>query len=351
MPWIPNHHGPEAKRAAEEGGTGESLTPLLDVRHLTVRLPSQDGLVTVVDSVDYIVRPGQVFGIAGESGSGKTLSVLALIGLTPAGAVVDGRAMLRGRDLLKLSPTQLRNVRGRDLAMVFQDPMTSLHPMMTIERQLTEHSRQHLGLSRRAARARAIELLHEVRMPDPASALGAYPHQFSGGMRQRIAIAMALVCRPQLLIADEPTTALDVTIQAGILRLLDGLRERLGLSVILITHDLGVMAAISDHLTIFYSGRVVESGPTREVLQHPRHPYTAGLLAALPHPEANSNASLVSIKGSAPSPQGRPPGCAFHPRCPYALPACRVAAPELITINAGSPRELACPVDPFAPKL
>jgi oligopeptide transport system ATP-binding protein len=324
------------------------VTALLDVRGLRVRLPGPNGPITVVDGVDFCVGPRQVLGIAGESGSGKTISVLALLGLTPIDAVIEGSAMFGREDLLKMSRAQLRDIRGRRVAMVFQDPMTSLHPMMTIERQLTEHARHHLRLSPQDARDRALGLLGEVRIPDPASALRGYPHQFSGGMRQRIAIAMALMCRPQLLIADEPTTALDVTVQASILRLIDRLREQFDLTVILITHDLGVLSSIADQLTIFYAGRVVESGPTRAILRYPRHPYTAGLLASLPHPEAAKVTPLISIIGSSPSPSRRPTGCAFHPRCPYALGRCTVNVPDLVPIHAREYRELACPVDPLS---
>jgi oligopeptide transport system ATP-binding protein len=323
------------------------MKPVLDVKGLRVRLPGAEGLVTIVDGVDYSVLPGQIFGIAGESGSGKTMSVLALIGLAPRGARIDGSAVMEDRDLLKLSPKQIRHIRGREVAMVFQDPMTCLHPMITIGRQLTEHPRYHLRLSRHDAVDRAIELLHEVRIPDPAAAMRAYPHQFSGGMRQRIAIAMALICQPRILIADEPTTALDATVQAGILRLLDRLRERHNLSVILVTHDLGVMSAIAEQLSIVYAGRVVETGPTRDVLRHPRHPYTAGLLAALPHPEAVEGSSLIPIAGSPPSPHHRPTGCAFHPRCPYAVASCARIDPDLIPLQADQPRSLACSLDPL----
>jgi oligopeptide transport system ATP-binding protein len=324
----------------------QALNTLLSVHGLRIRLPTAAGLVTVVDGLDYELEAGQVFGIAGESGSGKTISVLALLGLLPDGARVEGTAMFDGRDLLRLNRRSLRDVRGAEIAMVFQDPMTSLHPMMTIERQLTEHVRFHLGFTRAQARERAAELLNEVRIPDPTSALGAYPHQFSGGMRQRIAIAIALACRPRVLIADEPTTALDVTVQAGILRLLDGLRRQSGLSVVMITHDLGVLSSIADWLTVMYAGKVVESGPTGDVLSGPRHPYTAGLLAALPHPEAAEDTQLRAIKGAPPSPQARPDGCAFHPRCQYAQPSCLVDVPPLAGIGAG--RRLACPVDPLA---
>ena len=321
------------------------MSTVLKVSGLRVQLPTTAGLVTVVDGLDYEVELGQVFGIAGESGSGKTISVLALLGLLPDGAVVGGTAMFEGRDLLQLGRRELRDVRGGQISMVFQDPLTSLHPMMTIERQLTEHVRYHLGLNGAQARARAIELLDQVRIPDPMGALGAFPHQFSGGMRQRIAIAIALACGPRVLIADEPTTALDVTVQAGILRLLDRLRRQSGLSVIMITHDLGVMSSIADRLTVMYAGRVVESGSAAEVLARPRHPYTAGLLAALPHPEAPEDTPLIAIPGGPPNPAARPSGCAFHTRCQYAVASCTTDIPALL--NVGEGRRLACPVDPF----
>ncbi len=231
--------------------------------------------------------------------------------------------------------------------MVFQDPLTSLHPMMTIGRQLSEHVRIHEGISKKAALARAVELLEQVRIPDPERALHAFPHQFSGGMRQRVAIAGALATRPKLLIADEPTTALDVTVQAGILRLLDQLRRETGLSVILITHDLGVMSSIADHVSVFYAGRIVESGPTAELLQSPRHPYTRALIDALPHPEAEGRAELQAIEGLPPGPRNRPSGCAFHPRCAYATEASREHVPPLVPIGPG--RKLACHNDPFRP--
>jgi len=239
---------------------------------------------------------------------------------------------------------QLRELSGRDLAMVFQDPFTSLHPMLSVGKQLTEHVRLHLGLDRGAAEKRAVELLADVRIPDPQAALHRYPHQFSGGMRQRIAIAIALACGPKLLIADEPTTALDVTVQAGILHLLDRLRREHELSVVLITHDLGVLSSIADTVSIFYAGRVVESGRREDVLQRPRHPYTKALLDALPHPEAAKEKPLVAIAGAPPAPGDIPPGCAFHPRCAYAIDVCRAVVPPLAP--AGD-RRLACHVDPF----
>jgi oligopeptide transport system ATP-binding protein len=301
---------------------------LLEVEGLRVEIRGEHGTVTIVDGVDYAVEEGEVFGVAGESGSGKTISALALLQLLPRGAQTSGSATYEGRDLLRLSGRALRRVRGRELAMVFQDPMTSLHPMMSIGRQLSEHVRYHEGASKRAALARAAELLAEVRIPDPQRALRAFPHQFSGGMRQRVAIAGALAA------------------QAGIIRLLDRLRRENGLAVLMITHDLGVLSSIADHVSVFYAGRIVESGPTRELLSQPRHPYTRALLDALPHPEDEGRAELQAIPGLPPSPRRRPSGCAFHPRCPYATDASREQVPPLVPVS--ETRMLACHVDPFA---
>ena len=320
------------------------MSALLEVEGLRVKLPTPAGFATVVDGVDYHVEQAQVFGVAGESGSGKTISMLALLGLLPEGSLVEGSASFAGKDLLRLRAGELRSVSGREIGMVFQDPMTSLHPMLTIGKQLTEHVRRHLDLDRKAAARRAVALLDQVRIPDPENALHAYPHQFSGGMRQRIAIAIALACEPRLLIADEPTTALDVTVQAGILRLLDRLRHERDLSVILITHDLAVMSSLADRVSIFYAGRVVESGTRAEVLQYPRHPYTRALLDALPHPEAERDTPLIAIKGTPPTPQEIPPGCPYHPRCAYAVDTCTTEDPPLLLHDR---RRLACHVDPF----
>ena len=317
----------------------------LTVDGLRVRLRTPAGEVTIVDGVDYVVEPGEVFGIAGESGSGKTISMLALLGLLPDGAKVEGQARFGDHELIGMPASQLRRISGRELAMVFQDPFTSLHPMLTVGRQLTEHVRLHLGLDRNAARRRAIELLEDVRIPDPAAALHRYPHQFSGGMRQRLAIAIALACGPRLLIADEPTTALDVTVQAGILRLLDRLRREHELSVVLITHDLGVMSAIADRVSISYAGRVVESGSRHDILRTPRHPYTHALLDALPHPEGDKNRPLIAIAGAPPTPGRLPLGCAFHPRCAFSQEVCHTVVPPL---DEHRDRRLACHVDPFA---
>jgi oligopeptide transport system ATP-binding protein len=318
---------------------------LLRVEGLTIDLPGHGAPVRVVDGVDLDVRPGRVLGIAGESGSGKTMTALALLGLLPHGAVTGGEARFDGQDLLRLRRRQWQRVRGTAIGVVFQDPMTSLHPMLTVERQLTEHIRHHDGGSRSAARSRATELLRQVQLPDPEGSLDRYPHQFSGGMRQRIAIAVALACDPKLLIADEPTTALDVTVQAGVLRLLKRLCEDIGLAVIVVTHDLGVMSTIADELAVFYAGRVVERGPTRELLQAPRHPYTRGLLDSLPHPD-RPDQPLTPIDGAPATPVDRPSGCALHTRCAYATADCARDVPPLIRIATG--RSSACPVDPFA---
>jgi oligopeptide/dipeptide ABC transporter ATP-binding protein len=321
------------------------VSALLEVEGLRVTLPSGSSAVTVVNGVDYEVADGQVFGIAGESGSGKTVSALALMGLLPSGARTSGSARFAGADLLSMRPSHLRRLCGSKIGIVFQDPLTSFHPMLSIGRQLTEHVRLHLKESAKEARQRATALLEEVRIPDPERALDSYPHQFSGGMRQRIAIASALACEPTLLIADEPTTALDVTVQAGIIRLLDRLRREHALSVVLITHDLGVMSAIADELAIFYAGRIVERGAARDVLQAPRHPYTRALLDALPHPELPIGTPLRSIGGAPPRPASLPRGCAFHPRCGYAQEICFGTVPPLVTAGG---RSLACHVDPFA---
>lgn len=312
-----------------------------------MRIPTNSGYITVVDGVDYEVEAGQFFGIAGESGSGKTMSMMALTRLAPRGTKIEGKAYLEGRNLLDMSTNDIRRIRGREMAIVFQDPTTCFHPMLRIGTQLTEHARYHLNLSRAAAAGLATKLLTEVRIPDPAAAMNAYPHQFSGGMRQRIAIAMALICEPKILIADEPTTGLDVTVQAGILRLLSRLRDSHNLSIILITHDLGVMSAVADHLSIFYAGRVVESGSARDVLRTPRHPYTAALLASLPHPEAPEGTRLVPIRGAPPTPYRRPSGCAFHPRCPYAIASCKSADQVLSPVEGRVGQRIACSVDPY----
>lgn len=316
------------------------MTALLEVENLTIKVPSPHGYLSIVDDVSFTIEKGQVFGLAGESGSGKTMTALAMLRLLPPRSVIEGAIRYQGQELVGIDRGGLARVRGREIAMVFQDPKTSLHPMIPIGKLLTGPLRQHFKLSRSQARERAIEVLNEVSIPDPEGSLTRYAHQFSGGMRQRIAIAAALICRPGLLIADEPTTALDVTVQAGILGLLDRLRQNSGLSVLLITHDLGVMSSIADVLTIMYGGRIVESGSARTLLQRPRHPYTAGLLAALPAPDAHSS-GLTPIAGSPPMPTIGRVGCAFAPRCDHAVDACSTETPELATVPDG---RLACPV-------
>ena len=317
---------------------------LLQVEQLSVALPTRSGYHHAVDDLSFAVDAGEIMGIAGESGSGKTMTALSLFGLLPPGARVTGSIRLDGTELTALSTRQLRAVRGRQIAMVSQDPATSLHPILPVGTQLTEHMRYHLGVDKAEARSRAAALLETVRIPDPERALRAYPGQFSGGMRQRIAIAVALAAEPRLLLADEPTTALDVTVQAGILRLLDRLCRERGMAVIVITHDLGVMSAIAGRLAVMYAGRLAEAGPTAELLTRPRHPYTRGLLDALPHPERGGT-PLVPIGGSPPSLGRVPDGCPFHPRCPYAEASCAAERPEPVSVDAG--HLLACPPDPL----
>jgi oligopeptide transport system ATP-binding protein len=319
---------------------------MLEARGLNVRVGHDTAPVVLVDDMSLAINRGEVLGLAGESGSGKTMTALALMGILPPQVHASGEVWFGGQDLLKLRGRSLREIQGNRIAMVFQDPSSSLHPMLPVGRQLTEHMRHHLNIGKRDAEQRAVELLEQVRIPDPRAALKAYPHQFSGGMRQRIQIAIALACEPDVLIADEPTTALDVTIQAGVLRLLDRLCRDRGLAVLLITHDLGVLSALADRVVVMYAGRVVESCPTSELMKANRHPYTRALLSSLPHPDAEGSA-LVPIAGSPPTPAARPPGCAFNPRCDYALDTCSSAVPELVTVGEG--HLSACPVDPFAP--
>jgi oligopeptide transport system ATP-binding protein len=321
-----------------------SGTPVLEVDNLSVALRTARGIRRAVDGVSFSIGEGEILGVAGESGSGKTITALSILGLLPLGARTSGSVRFQGRQLLGLRRRQLRQVRGKQVALVSQDPATSLHPLLRIDVQMTEHVRAHLGFSKEQARQRAIEMLDAVRIPDPETALLSHPHQFSGGMRQRIAIAMALACEPRLLVADEPTTALDVTVQAGILRLLDRLRRERGVSVMIITHDLGVMSTVSDRICVLYGGRVAEYGPTADVLGQPRHPYTDGLMRSLPGASA-AGAAMVPIQGAPPGLDNMPSGCAFHPRCEYALESCRNIVPTLRTVEDG--RRLACDIDPL----
>ena len=314
---------------------------LLEVQGLQTYFFTRKGVVRAVDGVSFSVDEGRTLGIVGESGCGKSVTALAVMGLIPKppARVVDGSVLFDGRDLVRLSERELADVRGREISMIFQDPMTSLNPTMTIGAQLCESLRRHLGLAKQECRRRAIELLDEVQIPKAASRLGAYPHHFSGGMRQRVMIAIAVACNPKLLIADEPTTALDVTVQAGVLDLLEELREEHGMAMIIITHDMGVVAEAADDVLVMYAGQVVETAPVVELFDHPEHPYTEALLGALPPLEGCGirEGRLTAIPGRPPDLIDVPPACRFAPRCPYASldDECRRTLPELRAIRPG----------------
>jgi peptide/nickel transport system ATP-binding protein len=305
---------------------------LLEVSDLSVRFDTDDGAVHAVDSLSYTLERSEVLGLVGESGCGKSVSALSLLGLLPPTATITGRASFEGRDLLAVSARQLRRIRGKEISFVFQEPMTSLNPVFTVGRQISEVLRKHLDLSSRQARKRTIELLKLVRMPAAERRVDEYPHQLSGGMRQRVMIAMALACDPKILIADEPTTALDVTIQAGILDLMRDVRERLGTAIILITHNLGVVADIADRVVVMYAGRKAEEAPVRELFANPQHPYTIGLLNAIPRlgeEGSNGRARLQEIPGRVPSLSEPLDHCAFADRCPRADDLTRSHVPPL----------------------
>ena len=324
----------EAARTAE--ATESETTALLEVRGLCIEFDSEAGPVRVVDEASFDVRRGQIVGLVGESGCGKTVSSLAILRLlsSPPAHIVGGSIRFEGRDLLEADFDEMRRIRGCEIAMVFQDPLASLDPSFTIGSQLMEAIRLHEKVSRSAARARAVELLKNVNIPDPARRLSAYPHQLSGGMRQRVMIAMALSCSPRLLIADEPTTALDVTIQAQIVELLQELRQEMDLAVLFVTHDLALISELSDEIAVMYAGEVVEQAPTVELFARPLHPYTAALLAASPGADsANGRAALLT--GGVPQGGQFPVGCRFHPRCPYAEDACRADALALEAVGDG----------------
>jgi peptide/nickel transport system ATP-binding protein len=307
----------------------------LEVRDLSVRFDTDDGTVHAVDRLSLELAPRQVLGIVGESGCGKSVTALSILGLLPKTATVTGSARFEGAELLGASRSRLRKIRGREISFVFQEPMTSLNPVLRIGDQIQEVLREHMNLSRAGARQRAVELLDLVHIPDPHRRVAEYPHQLSGGMRQRVMIAMALACDPKILIADEPTTALDVTIQAGILDLLRELRERLGTAIILITHNLGVVADLADRVVVMYAGRKAEEAPVGELFAHPQHPYTMGLLGAVPRPGVARNGRLQEIPGRVPSLAELPEHCAFADRCPRAdekswseVPALRSVRPD-----------------------
>jgi peptide/nickel transport system ATP-binding protein len=298
--------------------------PLLDVRNLSIRFPARVGTVAAVDGVSFAVAEGETLALVGESGCGKTLTALAVLRLTPPAAAVaaDGIA-LRGRELTVLSEREMRRVRGKEVGFVFQDPLTALNPVWSVGEQVAEGLRLHEGLGRREAWERAVEALREVGIADPRRRASEYPHQLSGGMRQRAMIAAALACRPPLLIADEPTTALDVTLQAQIIDLLLQLREERRLSILLITHDLGVVAELAHRVAVMYAGQVVESAEVGTLFRRPLHPYTRALLSAVPRLDRGNGQRLTTIEGAVPDPTRYPPGCRFAPRCPHALEVCR----------------------------
>jgi oligopeptide/dipeptide ABC transporter ATP-binding protein len=306
---------------------------LLELENLTIEFPSAQGSVAAVRHISLALDAGQTLALVGESGSGKSVTSLAIMGLLPPQARISGSVLLAGRDLSKTSPADLQKLRGARMAMIFQEPMTALNPVMRVGDQVAEAVLAHdANISRSQARQRAIEALREVAIPSPELRWRDYPHQLSGGQRQRVMIAMAIVNRPALLIADEPTTALDVTVQAQILELLAELRKRLGLAMLFISHDLAVVSRVSDRIAVMYAGRIVETGAARQIFEHPAHPYTRGLLGSIPTLKTNRNEPLHAIEGSVPSPGALPPGCSFAPRCPLCIPACEAAVPELIEI-------------------
>ena len=342
-PRLP-HPPPDRDRAP--GPDQQTREALLSVEDLRVSFRTDDGIVRAVDGITYTVQPGKTLGIVGESGSGKTVSSLTTLGLTRSrGSKIEGRIMFGGEDMVTMHDDQLRRVRGNEMAMIFQDPLSALHPFYKVGTQLTEAMLAHRRMSRSASRARAAELLELVGIPDPKRRVDQYPHEFSGGMRQRAMIAMALANEPKLLIADEPTTALDVTVQAQILSLLQDLQRRLGMAIIIITHDLGVVAEIADDICVMYAGRIVERGTAEQIFHAPQHPYTWGLLRSIPRLDSPRDEELVPISGRPPSLINRPSGCHFHPRCPYVRDAHTQVDPGLQSVNGSASHVAACLLD------
>jgi peptide/nickel transport system ATP-binding protein len=320
---------------------------LLEVRDLEVRFTTDDGVVRAVDGVSYSVDAGRSLGIVGESGSGKSVTNLTVLGLTRASnASFSGEVLFEGRDLLSMSDAELRKVRGEDIAMIFQDPLSSLHPFYRVGDQLVEAVRAHHKVSKSTARDKAVEMLQLVGIPEPRTRVDSYPHEFSGGMRQRAMIAMALINEPKLLIADEPTTALDVTVQAQILELIERLQAETGTAVIMITHDLGVVAEVTDEIAVMYAGRIVERAPTKELFSAPQHPYTWGLLRSIPRLDSPRDEELVPIEGRPPSLITRPSGCAFHPRCPFVRESHKRIDPKLEPVRGMANHDVACLLAP-----
>jgi oligopeptide transport system ATP-binding protein len=311
------------------------MEPLLEVRDLRTQFFTQDGVVKAVDGVSFHLMPGETLGLVGESGCGKSITALSIMRLIPSppGKIVSGEIIFEGEDILKMSDDEVRSIRGRKIAMIFQDPMTSLNPVLTINRQISEALELHLGMSKQQARQRAIELLKMVGIPNAEQRVDQYPHQFSGGMRQRVMIAMALSCNPSLLIADEPTTALDVTIQAQILDLIRTLQHEHNTALILITHDLGVVAGMTDRINVMYAGHIVETAPTEELFENPKHPYTVGLLNSIPRLDAPRKERLNPIRGLPPDLIDLPDMCPFVPRCDFAREKCSEKNPPLFDVN------------------
>ncbi|MET9957752.1 ABC transporter ATP-binding protein [Streptomyces sp. NPDC006326] len=317
---------------------------LLEVRDLHVEFRTRDGVAKAVNGVNYSVDEGQTLAVLGESGSGKSVTAQAVMGILdmPPGRIAGGEILFKGRNLLTMKEEERRRIRGAEMAMIFQDALSSLNPVLSVGAQLGEMYEVHRGMSRKDARAKAVELMDRVKIPAARQRVGDYPHQFSGGMRQRIMIAMALALEPSLIIADEPTTALDVTVQAQVMDLLAELRRELNMGLILITHDLGVVADVADQIAVMYAGRIVESAPVHEIYKAPAHPYTRGLLDSIPRLDQKGQ-ELYAIKGLPPNLLAIPPGCAFNPRCPMAQPVCRTDVPPLYEVTGSAvPRSSAC---------